>query len=129
MSLYPSNFDQVRFEYKALAPNWKILEKLENKTINEDNFIVAYKEQLNELDPKNVLKHLNSLTGGHEPIIMCQCGKTKFCHRHLIADWLESELGIYIHEYNFPDHVRKNGYLIKRNEPSLFSDEDQKVKK
>ncbi|KRO85877.1 MAG: hypothetical protein ABR90_07590 [Cryomorphaceae bacterium BACL29 MAG-121220-bin8] len=60
---------------------------------------------------------------------MCQCGKTKFCHRHLIADWLESELGIYIHEYNFPDHVRKNGYLIKRNEPSLFSDEDQKVKK
>jgi uncharacterized protein YeaO (DUF488 family) len=120
---------EVSFEYKALAPNWKLLEKFENKTIDEDKFIIAFKEQLKELNPKSVLEHLNFITGDHEPIIMCHCGKTKFCHRHLIADWLEVNSGIYIPEFNYPDHIRKNGYLIKQKEPSLFGEEDQKTKK
>ena len=55
---------------------------------------------------------------------MCHCGKTKFCHRHLLADWLETQLGIRIEEFDSPDHIRKEGYLIKRKEPSLFKEED-----
>ncbi len=64
------------------------------------------------------------LTGNEEPILMCHCAKTKFCHRHLVADWLEETLNVEIKEYNKPNHIRKNGYLLKRKEPSLFEDDD-----
>ena len=124
IALFPSNFNDVKFEYKALAPNWKILDKFKKKIISEEKFILAYKDQLNELNPNNIMDHLSFLTGGIEPIIMCHCGKTKFCHRHLLADWLETQLGIRIEEFDSPDHIRKEGYLIKRKEPSLFKEED-----
>ena len=65
-----------------------------------------------------------TLTGNEEPILMCHCAKTKFCHRHLVADWLEETLNVEIKEYNKPNHTRKNGYLLKRKEPSLFEDDD-----
>ena len=75
---------------------------------------------LNELNSKHVIEHLNFLTGGLEPILMCNCAKTKFCHRHLVADWLEKESGLIVKELNFPDLVRKDGYLVKQKNPSLF---------
>jgi|TARA_B110000444_G_scaffold249321_1_gene274266 hypothetical protein len=59
---------------------------------------------------------------------MCHCAKTKFCHRHLVADWLEKELKIDIKEYNIQDYKRNKGYLIKINPPSLFKEEDEKNK-
>ena len=124
IALFPSNFTEVKFEYKALAPNFKLFNDLKKKKINEEKFINRYKEQLSELNPKNVLEHLMLLTGNEEPILMCHCAKTKFCHRHLVADWLEETLNIEIKEYNKPNHIRKNGYLLKRKEPSLFEDED-----
>ena len=83
-----------------------------------------YKEQLSELNPKNVFEHLMLLTGNEEPVLMCHCAKTKFCHRHLVADWLEENLKIEIKEYTKPNHLRKNGYLLKRRELSLFEDDD-----
>jgi hypothetical protein len=33
---------------------------------------------------------------------------------------LESNTGIVIKELNYPDYIRKNGYLIKQKNPSLF---------
>jgi len=120
IALFASNVSKVKFKYKALAPNWKILDKFEKKVISEQKFILAYKEQLNELNPSSVVEHLNLLTAGEEPVLMCHCSKTKFCHRHLLADWLETQLGIHIKEFDSPDYIRKDGYLIKKKEPSLF---------
>ena len=99
---------------------------MKKKNISEEKFISLYNEQLNELNPKNVLDHLESITGSYEPVLMCHCAKTKFCHRHLVADWLEKNLKIKIEEFNKVDFERKNGYLTKRKDPSLFSSEDQK---
>jgi len=108
------------FEYKALAPNFRLLDNFKKKKISEEKFIVQYKEMLSELDPNNVLEHINLLTAGLEPILMCNCAKTKFCHRHLVANWLESNTGIIIKELNYPDYIRKKGYLVKDKAPSLF---------
>ena len=124
IALYPSNYSVVKFEYKALAPNYKLLNSLNKKKISEDKFIRLYNDQLKELNPQNVVEHLNFITGDYEPVIMCKCAKTKFCHRHLVAQWLEKELGIKIIEYNVPETSRKEGYLVKKKVPSLFSDGD-----
>tara|TARA_B100000768_G_scaffold69069_1_gene66477 strand:+ start:276 stop:620 length:345 start_codon:yes stop_codon:yes gene_type:complete len=114
----------LKFEYKALAPNYKLINSFKKKLISEDKFIVLYKEQLSELNPKNVIEHLNFITGDFEPVLMCHCAKTKFCHRHLVADWLEKELGVNIVEFNVTDFERKQGYLKKKSIPSLFNEED-----
>ncbi len=97
-------------------------DNFKKKKITEEKFIIEYNNILNDLNSKNVLDHLNFLTGGVEPILMCNCGKTKFCHRHLVAEWLERESGIIIQELNLTDYERKNGYLIKKKNPTLFSD-------
>ena len=108
------------FEYKALAPNFRLLDNLKRKKITEEKFIIEYNDMLSDLNANNVLELINLLTAGLEPILMCNCAKTKFCHRHLVADWLESNTGIIIKELNYPDYIRKKGYLIKQKNPSLF---------
>ena len=120
IALFASNFSEVKFEYKALAPNWKIQDKFKKKILSEKKFIIAYQEQLDELNPAIVAEHLNLLTAGEEPILMCHCSKTEFCHRHLTADWLQNKLGVYIEEFGTSEYIRKDGYLIKKEEPSLF---------
>lgn len=120
ISLFPSNSNDILFEYKALAPNFRLLDNFKRKKITEEKFINEYNEMLSELNANNVLEHINLLTAGLEPILMCNCAKTKFCHRHLVADWLESNTGIIIKELNYPDYTRKKGYLIKQKNPSLF---------
>ena len=122
ITLVPSNSSDIIFEYKALAPNWRLWDNFKKKKISEDKFIIEYNNMLKDLTPKHVLEHLNFLTGGIEPILMCKPAKTKFCHRHLVADWLENETGIIIDELNFPEYSRKNGYLVKKKNPSLFPD-------
>jgi hypothetical protein len=40
----------------------------------------------------------------------------------LVAEWLERESGIIIQELNLTDYKRKNGYLVKKKNLSLFPD-------
>ena len=89
ISLYPSNNQFVKNEYKSLAPNWKLFENLKSKKLSEENFIKNYNEQLDSLNPKTVFEDLKSLVSGFEPILMTNGTKKKFCHRHLVADWLQ----------------------------------------
>ena len=120
ISLYPSKNDFINHEYKSLAPNWKLLENLNKKKITEDQFIKSYKEQLLLLNAYTVYDDLNSLVTGFEPIIMTSVSKKKFCHRHLVAEWFESELGIVIEEYKVGVVTRSNGYMKKNTNPTLF---------
>ena len=82
ITFYPSNSTEIILEYKALAPNWRLWNDFKKKKISEKKFIIEFKSMLNELNPRHVIEHLNFLTGGVEPILRCNCAKTKFCHRH-----------------------------------------------
>lgn len=33
-----------------------------------------------------------------EPILLCWCGRGKFCHRRVVADWLHEKLGVDVPE-------------------------------
>ena len=72
-----------------------------------DEDIVSYEDLVN-------------LVSGFEPIIMTSISKKKFCHRHLVAEWLENELGIIIEEYKVGKVVRSKGYMKKNINPTLF---------
>ena len=120
ISLYPSNNEFVNYEYKSLAPNWKLIENLNKKKITEDQFIKSYEDQLVSLSANKVYEDLVNLVSGFEPIIMTSISKKKFCHRHLVAEWLENELGIIIEEYKLGKVIRSKGYMKKNINPTLF---------
>lgn len=80
-------------EYKKLAPSYDLLMKYK-----EDHDEEFYKEQyqkqvLDKLDPKQVYKEL-----GENAVLLCWENSEKFCHRHLVSDWLMKSLGVKIEE-------------------------------
>lgn len=77
-------------KYLALAPTSDML-KITDYTTYKERY---YKEVLDKLDPQQVYKEL-----GDKAVLLCyekyddiKSGKT-FCHRRIVAEWLES--GIY----------------------------------
>jgi len=52
-----------------------------------------HKEVLSKLNPIKVYKEL-----GKDAILLCWEGPDKFCHRHIVAEWLSINLGITITE-------------------------------
>lgn len=79
--------------YKKLAPkyDWWMEWKYENH--DDVWYVEKYKETvLSQLDPHEVVKKL-----GEDAILCCYETPEKFCHRHLIAEWLR-EAGYDIEE-------------------------------
>ena len=80
-------------EYKPLFPTWQLLNKYKNDG-DESYYTEHYqKEILDKLDPKQVYEEL-----GENSVLLCW-EKSGFCHRFLVARWLEKELGIEIKEF------------------------------
>lgn len=68
-------------------PQW-LLYKYKNGQCNEEEYTeVYYNEVLNKLNPKDIYERLKG------KVILCYCGKDKFCHRHLVIKWLRDNLG------------------------------------
>lgn len=87
----PDNFQGK--QYKKLAPKWWFYAKY--KEDGDSNFYIEQynKEVLDKLDPKQVYEDL-----GENAILLCYEEETDFCHRFLVAKWLENHLGIIITE-------------------------------
>ena len=78
--------------YKELAPPWSIVQEL-HETGDEERYKTMYKLMvLDNLDPLTTAKKL------HGKILLCYEGHDKFCHRRLVAEWLEESLGIKVKE-------------------------------
>jgi len=52
------------------------------------------RETLNKLDPTKVFEEL-----GFDVVLLCWEAPGKFCHRRLVAEWLEEALSIEVPEY------------------------------
>lgn len=79
--------------YPDLFPKKSFLFKYKEDG-NEESYTKAYHEQvLSRLDPQRVYEDLKDYT------LLCWEGAGKFCHRRIVAEWLENELGVDIPEY------------------------------
>ena len=80
-------------EYKKLAPKFWFFQKYK-KDGDTDFYIEQYqKEILDRLDPKQVFADL-----GSDAVLLCWEKSGEFCHRRLVAAWLEEHLGIAVPE-------------------------------
>ena len=78
------------------------------KSVQPLKYLERYNtEILSKLDPEVIAAALFSC--GDKPVMLCfeaaadvHAG-TKWCHRHIAAQWLEDTLGLLIEEVGFPD--------------------------
>ena len=77
--------------YPALAPRREML-KMDEATYREE-----YQKILDNLDPREVYEDL-----GKNSILICWEAPGKFCHRRLVAEWLEKHLGVTVPELREP---------------------------
>lgn len=76
-----------------LAPSWDIVMKHKNGLITDAEYTTRYyNEVLNNIDPQKVYDYLK----GH--ILLCWEKSGDFCHRRIVAEWIENKLGIEVRE-------------------------------
>ncbi|MBR3660876.1 MAG: DUF488 family protein [Bacilli bacterium] len=95
---------------------------LEFKKQIEDEYIKSYYDiRLKDLDIAELLNTLNEKYG-NDIILLCHEPVNEFCHRRLIADYLELKTGIYIPEVS----VDQDGKIKKLN-PIRYKDRLNKL--
>lgn len=91
---------------EALAPSWPLVGWAKAYIRPGDRNTVACREYerryraevLDRLDPANVAEELQLLVAPHEPILLCWEAPGAFCHRRLVAQWLQEALGEVVPE-------------------------------
>lgn len=80
-------------QYKRLAPRWETLTRYKQSG-DEQAFIKDfYKYVLDGLDANRVVQDLLELSKGKDIALVCWEAPDKFCHRHLIAEWIFDKTG------------------------------------
>lgn len=75
-------------QYKKLAPKYDFFMKWKENHDN-DYYIKCFNEQvLDKLEPIKVYQELCSLAKSDDIVLICYEKPSDFCHRHLVADWL-----------------------------------------
>ena len=90
-------------QYKKLAPKYDFFMKWKENHDN-DYYVKCFKEQvLDKLDALETVLEISEIAGFHNRFndicLMCYEKSTDFCHRHLVADWL-NENGIECKEWS-----------------------------
>jgi hypothetical protein len=81
--------------YPQLAPSRDLFTKYLAGIINEAGYAIEYhRENLAKLDAVKLADEL-----GSDAVLLCWEAPGKFCHRRLVAAWLEDALGIEVPEY------------------------------
>ena len=78
--------------YRKLNPSWSYMDD------PEDMYTRKFNQHLATLNPQAVYNELAALSGGKDVVLLCHEKEGDFCHRHLVARWLEANLHITVKE-------------------------------
>lgn len=96
IALYPPKwFTGVSNKY--VAPSSDILFNSESE---EDYTHRFNSEILDHRNPEVFLSIIEKVANGKDVALCCFEKSGKFCHRHLVAKWLNEKLGLQIEEFN-----------------------------
>lgn len=88
----PDGYEGV--SYPLLFPPAKELHKFKYHIIPQKEFEEAYKRKvLAKLDPFQIVRDLDG------KVMLCYEGEDDFCHRRLVADWIQNATGMYVPEF------------------------------
>lgn len=109
-------------KYEELLSLREMQEYMAMRKQIEDQYIESYYEtRLKELDVLELLDILQQKFG-NQIILLCHENIEEFCHRRLVADYIELKTGVYIPEVS----VSSRG-VVKRENPIRYKKRLQKV--
>lgn len=92
----PNWFPYELRDIEILKPSWDMIDLA--KKNNYEEFLTQYKQQLDRVAFRDVKEQLVD-----ESILLCYEAPDKFCHRHIVRNWLNRQ-GIMCRELTFlPD--------------------------
>lgn len=104
----PEGFNGAR--YQQLAPKYTWWKQWHDEHMSNQWFIERYYETvLNKLDSNVVIQDLQAF--GKDVVLLCYETPEKFCHRHIVADWLNNKLNINIQEFSLKDTQQQFTFL------------------
>lgn len=81
--------------WRDVAPRWDHFRRWKSGEIDDFQYTELYRSMLNKLDKEDVKHFIQELFQISDDIIfLCYEKPGTFCHRHILADWLESEVGV-----------------------------------
>lgn len=91
-------------QYKKLAPKYDFFMEYK-RTHDSEHYIKCFDKQvLSNLDPIRVYQELCSLANSDNFALICYEKPSDFCHRHLVANWLnKNNYEFYIKEWGTND--------------------------
>ena len=84
--LYQPRGWEAMDNYKPLNPTSEIL-KLKYKP---DEYRIEYQKILDKVSYEDFIEYLKEKSEGKYVVLMCYETPDQFCHRHMIADWINS---------------------------------------
>ena len=84
-------------EYKRLAPSLSLLSAWKREP-NEKTYRNSFYDISERLNPHIIFDELISMSEGKDIILLCYEHPSKFCHRHLVAEWL-NDYGYNVEEW------------------------------
>lgn len=81
-----------------LAPAAWLLRAYKDGEIDAGYYTACYDEQLAGLDAAGIVSYLHAFADGLEPVLCCWESAGLFCHRRLVAEWLQRQLDIEVPE-------------------------------
>lgn len=96
-SVIPKFFDGLTYE--EFAPRKEMFQKWKNGEIDNFEYAIMYKDYLDSLDKEEIREDFDSPHKCDNMILLCYEKSGDFCHRHVLADWLEDNFGYKVEEY------------------------------
>jgi uncharacterized protein YeaO (DUF488 family) len=87
----------VTSELKQLAPTRDMIGDM-----SDDEYLSKYKAILKKNDVQEIIKLCSVLGKQKNVALLCYEKPPEFCHRHLVAEWIEKQSGLVVKEWETP---------------------------
>ena len=85
-------------QFKKFAPTWEIFSRWKSGEIDNFQYTDEFNSKvLDKLDKEEVKDFLNSFET--DIVLLCYEKSGDFCHRHIVADWIEANFYKRVDEY------------------------------
>lgn len=85
--------------YREFAPKWEMYKRWKAGELDNIGYTEEYKKYLNTLDKEEIRDDFDSPHNCNNTILLCYEKSGDFCHRHVLADWLEENFDYKVEEY------------------------------
>lgn len=90
-------FAKSCIDIPQLFPSDKILWDHKKGKIDDMEYTSKYLDQLNELGIDRIIKMIQIF--GDNVVLLCWESPEKFCHRHILADYINKNSGVVVEEF------------------------------